>query len=68
MLAVNNGLERKFNILAVPIYIEELYVRPRVGKMTVKAPADFPPKGGDMSEDVIAVGSEGTSVVQLTNL
>jgi NADPH:quinone reductase-like Zn-dependent oxidoreductase/malonyl CoA-acyl carrier protein transacylase/SAM-dependent methyltransferase len=68
MLAVSNGLERRFNILAVPTYIEELYVRPPVGEMIVKATADWPAKGGAMSGDVIAVDSEGNTVVQLTTL
>ncbi|KAH3920303.1 hypothetical protein HBH56_002660 [Parastagonospora nodorum] len=68
MLAVSNGLERRFTVLAVPTYIEELYVRPPVGEMTVQATADFPPKGGAMSGDVVAIDSEGTTVVQLTTL
>ncbi|KAH7378435.1 hypothetical protein DE146DRAFT_749699 [Phaeosphaeria sp. MPI-PUGE-AT-0046c] len=64
----DNGLERRFNVLAVPTYIEELYVREPVGEMTVQATANFPPKGGAMSGDVVAIDTEGNTVVQLTTL
>lgn len=68
ILAVCNGLERKCTILAVPTYIEELYIRPPVGEMTVQATVDFHSKGGAMSGDVVAIDSQGNMVAQLTTL
>lgn len=67
MLAASNGLTRKFNVLSVPTYIEEIYVTPPKGEMMIQATADWPPKAGSMSGDVIAT-SGGETVIHLKTL
>lgn len=64
--AACNGLTRRFQSSGMPTYIEEIYVRAPSGEMTIRANADFPPKGL-ISGDVIAV-SDGVTVIDLKGL
>lgn len=64
--AAYHGLPRKFKHLAIPTYIEELYVAPAESEILMQAYADDVPKGA-MSGDLVAV-SNGKCVVDMKGL
>ena len=64
---MSNGLPRKFQAIAIPTYIHEIYVcPPSANKMVIKATGDDEPKGA-LSGNIVAV-SEGKVVIDLQGL
>ncbi|KAF2113891.1 polyketide synthase 1 [Lophiotrema nucula] len=57
-----NGLTRRFDMLGIPTYVEELYVGPARGEIQIQATADDSPKGA-LSGHVIGL-SEGHVVLE----
>ncbi|KAL8747856.1 MAG: hypothetical protein Q9190_000304 [Brigantiaea leucoxantha] len=64
--AAYHGLPKKFKHLAIPTYIEELYVAPAEADIHMQAYADDVPKGA-MSGDLVAT-SNGKCVVDMKGL
>ncbi|TVY85232.1 Highly reducing polyketide synthase FUM1 [Lachnellula suecica] len=65
MAAAFKGVPRLFDKLSVPTYIDELYIKPPKGDITVQATAISTP--GGLSGSLVAT-SEGETVISLKNL
>jgi acyl transferase domain-containing protein len=61
-----NGLPRRLEHLGIPTYIEEVYVRPPKGDMTIRVTADEEPKAS-LSGDILAT-ADGEVVIEMKGL
>jgi hypothetical protein len=66
-VAALHGLPRNIQHLAIPTYIEELYIRPPKGPIVMRIAANDKLKRGATSGHLVAI-SEGVTVIEMTGL